>query len=580
MKAVSLFGVFVLGKVLVLAGRDFPLSGWAPLAYLWQDILVALLFAGFDRAFRRQPWIGWSVYALLVLYTSINVPVGCLLSTPLTWPLLRATRGPLADSIAYHLTWANVLRLTVMLAAGAVLPVLFHCARHRITRRVVIATVVTAALVLPLGPFASRWVPTLGLHRNVVAVLVTTALPRIGAEDLAGDWRMSPFGNPRQEDLSRYRGRAGGRNVIIIHLESTGAHHLAPYGAKRDPMPNLSALVRQAIVFDKAYTVYPETIKSFFAVQCSLHPALDTSPERYEHVRVPALATVLAGRGYRTGLFHSGRFGYLGMDVVVRNRGYHTLEDAGAIGGDHDSSFGIDEPSTVRRILGWIDDLPPGQRFLVSYLPIAGHHPYATPERGPWPTSEEINRYHNALHYSDAALGQLLRGLKARGLYDNTLFILLGDHGEAFGEHPGNYGHTLCVYEENVRVPFLIVAPGLLTEQTRVQRLASLIDTAPTVLDLLGIPAPREYQGVSLLGAQSGMALFSTDYSLGLLGLRDGWWKAIHELESDRTRLFDLQADPHEKNDVSEHFPQRASAYRDHLRHWASAQKYRIIRPQ
>ena len=96
MRAVSLLGVFILAKLLVLAGRDIPLSPWVPWAYLWQDVLVVLLFAALDHATRRLPGIGWSVYAILVLYTAINVPITCTLSTPLTWPLLRAAGGPLA----------------------------------------------------------------------------------------------------------------------------------------------------------------------------------------------------------------------------------------------------------------------------------------------------------------------------------------------------------------------------------------------------------------------------------------------------------------------------------------------------
>src|SRR5207247_2142608 len=140
-----------------------------------------------------------------------------------------------------------------------------------------------------------------------------------------------------------------------------------------------SRLTRSAILFENAYTVYPETIRSFFAVQCSMYPALDSKPEMYEQAFSPALATILADAGYATGLFHSGRFMYLGMDSVIRNRGYQTLEDAGTIGGERDSSFGIDEHSTIQRILKWIDKLAPGQQFLVSYLPIAGHHPYETP---------------------------------------------------------------------------------------------------------------------------------------------------------------------------------------------------------
>src|SRR5215472_10363490 len=116
MKATSLLGVFILAKLLVLAGRDIPLSPWTPWAYLWQDVLVALLFAGLCHATRKQPWIGWGVYSLLALYTALNVPVACTLATPLTWPMLRATRGTLADSIAYHVTAANVVRLAAALA--------------------------------------------------------------------------------------------------------------------------------------------------------------------------------------------------------------------------------------------------------------------------------------------------------------------------------------------------------------------------------------------------------------------------------------------------------------------------------
>jgi hypothetical protein len=578
MKATSLLGVFLLAKVLVLAGRNVPLSPWTPWAYLWQDVLVALLFAAFDHAARRRAWAGWSVYAVLALYTAVNVPVACTLSTPLTWPLLRAARGPLADSIAYHVTTANVVRMAVVLVGAALMPFVVKRLFHVLSLRLRVGMAVVAVVSLPLGPLAAGRLPTLGLHRNVLAVLVTTALPRVWALDEAGDWRQSPFGSPRGEDLSRYRGAASGHNVVIIHLESTAARYLRPYGAVEDPMPNLTRLARQAILFEHAYTVYPETIKSFFAVQCSLHPAMDTRPEIYGRDFGPALATVLRRQGYCTGLFHSGRFMYLGMDEAIRNRGYDTLEDAGAIGGDHESSFGIDEPSAVRRILGWIDDLPAGQRFLVSYLPIAGHHPYATPGPGPFLGPEDIDRYRNALHYADQALGQLLEGLRSRGLDRQTLFVILGDHGEAFGQHEGNYGHTLFLYEENVRVPYLIAAPGLLPGPERVGRVASLVDTAPTVLDLLGLEAPDGFQGRSLLSEQPSMALFCTDYSLGFLGLRDGHWKLIHELESERSRLFDLEEDPEERLDLAVRHPERTAAYREHLLRWASAQKYRITR--
>jgi hypothetical protein len=579
MKAASLFGVFVVAKVLILAEYDVPLSAWTPLAFLWQDALIALLFGAVDYALWRRPALGWGLYGLAALYTAVNVPVACLLASPLTWPMLRAARGTLADSIVFYVTAANLLRMAVVLGVAVALPFTLRRLRSRIPPRWRLAGVAGVAICLPLGPLASAHVSTRGLHRNVLSVLATTALPRIAALDLRGDWRTSPFGARRGEDLSRLRGRAAGRNVVVIHLESTAARFLAAYGAREDPMPNLTALSRRAIRFENAYAVYPETIKSFLAVHCSLYPALDTTAEMYEHAPAPALATLLAERGYRTGLFHSGRFGYLGMDSMLKNRGFETLEDAGDIGGEHDSSFGIDEPSTVRRMLRWIDDQPWDRPWFLTYLPIAGHHPYETPDPRPFPDGDLLNRYRNALHYSDAALGQFLEGLRQRQLDHQTLFLILGDHGEAFGEHPGNHGHTLCIWEENLRVPYLIVAPGLIEESPPVRRLASLLDTAPTVLDLLDLPIPLAYQGHSLLDAQTGMALFCTDYSIGLLGLRDGDWKMVHELETGRSRLFDLRTDQEEQHDLSRLHAERTEVYREHLLRWAAAQKYRITNP-
>ena len=270
---------------------------------------------------------------------------------------------------------------------------------------------------------------------------------------------------------------------------------------------------------------------------------------------------------------------YLGMDAVVESLGHGTAEDAGAIGGRRESSFGVDEESAVARILAWIDGLGRGERFLVTYLPIAGHHPYETPRPGPFPEAEEIDRYRNALHYADSAIGVLLDGLEARGRLERTLLVLLGDHGEAFHQHEGNYGHTFHIWEENVRVPLFIAARGsAIREEIRVARAASLVDIAPTVLDLLGLAPPGAMEGVSLLEPRPRMALFFTDYSLHLLGLRDGPWKLIHELESGRSKLFDLAADPGEREDLSARHPARVEAYRARLLEWSGWQRDHLRR--
>jgi arylsulfatase A-like enzyme len=567
MRAASLLLVFAIAKIMVLAGHRIPLSMWSPIAYFWQDAVVVLVFAIVELCLGQRQRAAWITYAALALYAAINVPLERVLSTPLTLPMLRAARGPLADSIRYYLTWQNGLLFVLIVSAAVLAPRIFV----RVRRRPLLAALALCAVI---GPLASARVDTLGLERNAWVALISSTLPRIPSRASLGDWRTPGFDRNPQADLSRFRGAAAGRNVVLVSLESTAAQYLGLYGSQPDAMPNLSELARSAIVFDNAYAVYPESIKGLLSILCSTYPAFDNSTETYAAAPCRSLAAILSGIGYRTALFHSGRFMYLGMETVVRNRGFDTLADAGDIGGNHNSSFGVDEPSTVAHILKWIDGLPAGRPFFVTYLPIAGHHPYETPEPGPFPDRDEIGRYRNSLHYGDVSLGTLMNGLRARGLDRRTIWIVLGDHGEAFGQHEGNYGHTFQLYEENVHVPFLVAAPGIVPQQIRGHQVVSLVDTAPTVLDLMGLDAPGKYQGRSMLDGKTRMALFFADYSLGLLGLRDGPRKFIYELDSGRSRLFDLDKDPQEKTDLSDRYAEQTRWYTQDLRSWSAAQKH------
>ena len=567
MRIASLLVVFVLVKAAMLAGHDLPFTWWSPVAYLWQDAAVVLVFAAVEFCLWKRQLAAWAAYGGLALYAVINIPVARALSTPLTWPMWRAAGGPLADSMWHYVTWQNVLLVASVLAAAALAPLVLR----RMPRAPLVAAL---GLCVALGPAAVTHVDTLGLERNPWAALVTSALPRMPSYASARDWRAPAFDRTRYEDLSRFRGAAAGRNVVLVSLESTAAQYLGLYGAQPDVMPNLSELARTAIVFDNAYAVYPESIKGLFSILCSAYPAFDTPADMYRAVPCRSMAAVLSGSGYHTALFHSGRFMYLGMEAVIRNRGFDTLADAGDIGGNYNSSFGVDEPSTVARILGWIDALPAHQPFFVTYLPVAGHHPYATPEPGPFPDYDEFGRYRNALHSGDASLGTLIDGLRARGLDHKTLWIVLGDHGEAFGQHEGNYGHTFQLYEENVHVPLLIAEPGLIAHQIRTRQVISLIDTAPTVLDLAGLRIPENYQGRSMLDGEPRMALFFADYSLGMLGLRDGSRKFIYALDSGRSKIFDLEKDPQEKMDLSDRYVVQANSYAQDLQSWSAAQKH------
>ena len=174
MSTASLFTVLVLAKAAALAGHHVPFSFWSPLAYFWQDALVALAFATVEPALSSRPRAAWAVYFTLTMYAAINVPVVRVLSTPLTWAMWRAARGPLADSISYYATPANVLAAAAIAAAAAMMPRL----TRRAPRRPLLAAL--AACVL-LGPMAASRVETLGLERNAWIALAATAMPRVSA---------------------------------------------------------------------------------------------------------------------------------------------------------------------------------------------------------------------------------------------------------------------------------------------------------------------------------------------------------------------------------------------------------------
>ena len=582
MKALSLLIVLIVAKVAMLAGRPIQFSAWMPVAYFWQDVLVAISFGILERLsdrFRVGRMACWLIYSILVVFIAINVPVARVLSSPLTWQMLGATSGALSDSIKHHATGDNLLLMLLVIAVGCSIPLLYRSVspiQWPNRSLFLLSAVALGAFILGFGPSATSRVDTVGMGRNAVTALATTVLPRINANTesvTTTDWRRPIEQDIRDEELLRLRGAAAGRNVFLILLESAGARYLHTYGANSNPMPTLTEMARSSIIFENAYAVYPESIKGLFSVLCSRYPALDTEAESYSSIATPSIAAVLNGAGYHTALFHSGRFMYLGMESVVENRGYDVLEDAGAIGGNRESSFGVDEASTVQRALAWIDALGANERFFLTYLPIAGHHPYETPDPGPFRERTEMDRYLNALHYADESMAALINGLRARGLEERTMFVIFGDHGEAFGQHDGNFGHSLFLYDENIRVPYLIAAPGLIKDSLPVTSPISLIDTAPTVLDLLGIGAPVDYQGLSALQPRSTTALFYTDYSLTFMGLRDGRWKYLYEMESGRSKLFDIVADADETTDLASIHLDRVETYRARVREWASAQK-------
>lgn len=555
----GIFLVFATAKVLSAWRVGWPaldqLAGW-----LGHDALVALVFAALARCLPR--WLGFVGYALLATLAALSAAMVQALGTPLTTPMLRGFDFTMSDSVAHCATFAGLAApLAVLLVAALAL---------RLPGRGTRAPTLLAGLVLgTLGLAAGE--PRLPAHRNSVWTLVRSALPRIGEVPSADDFRPARAA-PREADLARLAGAGAGRDVIVVVLESAAARFLAPYGAPDDPMPFLSSLAPTSLRCTDAYAVYPESIKGQIALFHGVHPAPHTQAEVYAGVPVPGLAGLLANHGYASALFHSGRFRFLGMEAVLTNSGFAYRADAAVIGGALESSFGVDEESTVDALLRWVDAQAPGQPLCAAYLPVAGHHPYSHPG-GPFSDEHMLGSYRNALHYADRSVRRLWEGLVARGRAARTLLCVVGDHGQAFGEHPGNFGHTFCLYEENLRVPLFFHAPGLTDAGLVCRRVVSHVDVVPTLLALLGIAPHPAHEGASLLAPETRPALFFADWGSSLLGARDGDLKCIHEVDTGATLVFDLATDPREARDVSAAHPEFAAHWRTALPAWAAARR-------
>lgn len=556
------------------------LSPWAPAAMLYQDVWLALAVLALDLALLRigLPRAGWGLYAVVAAIVAANVPIARQLGTPLTWPLVAAAGGALRDSLAAHATLANALACAAVLACAIAAP---RAIRSAPRGRPALALALALAAVLALGPAGVRRCETLGLHRNAVVALMP-ARPTHMSFSAGSEGHVShvmPEGAAL--DLSHLAGAARGRSVMWVLLESTGARYLRLHGAALDPTPRLTALAARGVVFESAYTSYPESIKSLYALLCGRAPAPETAAADYDaaRARCDALPALLRAHGRRTGLFHSGRFVYLGMRHLIDGRGFDALHDAQTIGGPHAVSFGTDDASTVDRLLQWIDEAPE-RPFFAMYMPIAGHHPYRSPGAGarPFPAEGDLDHYRNDLHAGDEALGRLIDGLAARGRLDDVMWVFQGDHGEAFRQHPGNVAHSLFVYEENVHVPLVVVPPpdAAPAATLRAPQVAGAIDAPPTLLALLGIPPPESWEGRSLLAPEPGVARFFSDHVNVLLGLRTGRWKCVVEPARGRVQLFDLAADPDETRDLAPAEPGRARACEVDLIDWAARVRARL----
>jgi hypothetical protein len=218
-----------------------------------------------------------------------------------------------------------------------------------------------------------------------------------------------------------------------------------------------------------------------------------------------------------------------------------------------------------------------GKPFYLEFMNTATHHPYGAPPgyRLPFVAHDRKSDYLNALCYTDMAIGSLLDFLQKRGLLQDTLVAVTGDHGEAFGDlHANNFLHKNFDYDENVR-EFLLLWDGQLASRNPIKspivssRIGKNGDIMPTLLALLDAPAVT-IPGRNLLAEsfESQPVYFHKMAPPETWGLRDGRWKYIGEIRSNGAELYDLVADPTEQVNLAASQTQRVAEYREMCRQW------------
>jgi arylsulfatase A-like enzyme len=411
-------------------------------------------------------------------------------------------------------------------------------------------------------------------------------------------------------------------NVILLGVDTLRADRLSCYGYAESETPHMDALAADGVRYAEMTAQASWTKPSFATVFTSLYPSSHTAtgkPHRLPQA-VITLAEVLAASGYHTGGIAdnpsiSASFGFdqgfadyvylapdhlfAGNEAASQTALYQALRRAWAMvsGGRIYPQRFYQEASVVdARALEWLETNK-GTRFFLFLHYMDPHdpyfeHPYSgagyarasnqNPDPALAPTFSRL--YDGEVRYLDRYLGQLFDWLKAEGLYDDTLIVLTGDHGEEFQEH-GGWWHGQTLYQEQVAVPLIIKYPQQARAGSVVVQLARSLDIAPTILEVSGVPIPASMMGRSLWSDTEppAYAYAEEDHEGNVLhALRSSTHKLI-VANADNPRglasesLFDLVADPGEQDNLFTSLPDQALTLRQALREIATLALERAV---
>jgi len=344
--------------------------------------------------------------------------------------------------------------------------------------------------------------------------------------------------------------------VVVVVAESIGDAYVGARFGGHPTTPHLDALAATGIRFAHHYAPMPSSSRSLFSLLTGLYPrvAFRAETRQFPDLEVDTLTSLLHDAGWRTALFYSADLRFESADRFLADRGIETIRDVRDIPCEQpviatrwrflDS---VEDRCTVDAAIDWLDDVAGSPFFLMLWTNEA-HHPYhdrgnAIPFAPRWSL---FNRYLNAVRATDAAIGRVIDHLDAIGERDRTLIVVVGDHGQAFGEH-GLFGHNQSIYEEEIRVPLILANPQLFSG-TIDRTLGGIVDLAPTILDVLGKRPPAAWQGRSLFATdRAPRTYFAAGHRDMLTGFREGKRKVHYNATRDVLEIFDLEADPGER---------------------------------
>jgi choline-sulfatase len=337
-------------------------------------------------------------------------------------------------------------------------------------------------------------------------------------------------------------------NVLIITLDTTRADRLTPYGYMSASMPHLEWLAREGVVFDQAISVAPLTLPAHCSLFTGLYPARH-GVRHNASAPLPASAATLAEalqqEGFRTA-------GFVASIVLDPDRGlaqgFQTY--AGVGDGGQTPTFGQRRAdAVVDEAIRWLDSHT--ERFLLWTHFYDPHRPYEPPRT----FGSVSDPYVGEIAFVDSQIGRLIGALERRGVLEETLVVVVGDHGESLGEH-GERDHGIFLYESVLRVPLIIRASSY--RAGRVGGVVRLIDVMPTVLDYLGIAGPP-MDGLTLTPLLAGGPPLDLEAYAESFDLRDGaavQRRVLREarykvIDGPRPELYDVIRDPFELRNLS-----------------------------